>query len=129
MQSAVTLHQRVDLGIIQFADDDFDGIAENRVYERANLPCAKVRGEEQDTSASLTSGCIVFKSIIKGDAACVFGCVAGKHAKLSEVAAKANEQLTNNSASLPLLHLRKRNLQIALANSSQTPYQNVRCHS
>jgi len=95
------------------------------VSESGEFPGAEVAGEKQNAFTASVSALEVFKAVIDYDAGDIFAGIAGEEADFGKLASERNEFAANQATALALGHFGKGESQVAPADATQAPVNDV----
>jgi len=107
MHGAVTLDQRIDVGIVERAHDDRKGMALEGVGEGGEFPSADVSGEKEDAFSASVSTLEIFEAFVDDGAGDIFFGVAGEETDFGELAPEGDEFSANDASAVGLRHFRE----------------------
>ena len=116
----------VEVGIVEWADEDVERVSVERVDEGADLPATEVSGEEEYAFSAGFSALEVLEAVVDGDPGDVVFRVLREFGELSEEASERGEDATKDAVALGAGFFGKGEFEIATTDLGKAPMEQTK---
>src|SRR5579883_286482 len=126
METAVAIDHRVEIGVVERANHEFQGIAVEAVREARDLPCAEMAGEDEHPAAARPRRQIVLEPFGFDPALELIPAIARKEAELGELPPQMPVEAAQQTAALGFGLFGKSQGEVAAADGDEAAVSEIK---